>query len=405
LIFIVNGEKEIINCDSKQYFVDTLLDGKQTVHVSPIFDIEKKIKDEVLHIRFCWDMNGSVTPKHTGCINLLQVNQGTHINLTSETIRKVFEELAKKEKLKFIPQDALVGFRGHTSLFLYTPEYSSQTKEKLATSKNKLTHLFDDAQEEVKKAILANPDACAQLLSFFDTYRKKLDSSRNVVKSSGSVTRFNNIIDSKLMDCSSNSVDRTELFITEGSSASGSLIQCRDPKYHGILGLKGKIPNVASMAKDALKNKEIIEIVNALGTGIEPDFSISGLRYGKVIFACDADADGAHINTLLMIVFLRFVPELLKQGHIFRAIMPLYGATVRNVFYPCYSEEELDDFKRNHPNVKIQRYKGLGEMNPDQLKVCLLDEQRRLDPVSYPDNPEDIFKLMIDAGLKRELIK
>ena len=250
-----------------------------------------------------------------------------------------------------------------------------------------------------------NPSVRNDLLSFFESYRRGLDRRGNVVKGGSNVTRYNNIIDSKLLDCTSGAVDRTELFITEGSSASGSLVQCRNPKYHGCLGLKGKIPNVASLTKDVLKNKEIVEIVNALGTGIEPDFSIDSLRYGKIIFACDADSDGAHINTLLMVLFLKLVPDLLKTGHVFRAIMPLYGANIRSQFHPLYTEEDLVQFKRDHQGVKIQRYKGLGEMNPEQLKVCLLDDVRKLQEVTYPDNVDDIFRLMVDAQLKRELIQ
>jgi DNA gyrase subunit B len=218
------------------------------------------------------------------------------------------------------------------------------------------------------------------------------------------VTRFGHILDSKLLDCTSKAVNRTELFITEGASAAGSLIQCRDPRYHGILGLKGKIPNVAAMSIDVLKNKEIVEIINAIGTDIEDNFSIDSLRFGKIVITTDADNDGDHIATLLMVMFLKLTPELLKHGHIYKAIMPLYGASIRKKFYPLYDDGEVTQFKREHPTVKIQRYKGLGEMNPEQLKVCLLDEQRRLEEVTFPDNIDEIYELMTSSEKKRELI-
>lgn len=406
LALIVDGENEVINCNLDEYFKETLLGGKRTKFQTPIFSLKNKIKDEEVHIKFCWDMDSSTASKQTGCINLLEVNQGTHINRTYDVFRNVFFELAKKEKLSFLKQDSITGIRCHTSLFMYNPEYTSQTKEKLASTKEKVDYLYIGLEEQLSNILNDNLEIRSQLLLFFDTYRKKLSSRKNVIKSvSGSVSRFNTLVDSKLRDCTSHSVEKSELFITEGSSASGSLIQCRNTNYHAVLGLKGKIPNIASDTKDALKNKEIIEIINALGTGIEPDFTLSSLRYGKVIFSCDADSDGAHINTLLMVVFLKLVPELLKNNVIYRAIMPLYGSVLRgNRFMPLYSEEELNKFRKQYPNAKIQRYKGLGEMNPDQLKVCLLDESRQLQLITYPNNPDEIFKLMLDANLKRKLI-
>ena len=212
------------------------------------------------------------------------------------------------------------------------------------------------------------------------------------------------MVDSKLRDCTSHNIANSELFIVEGQSAGGSLIQCRDPKHHAILSLKGKIPNIACDSKDFLKNKEIIEIINALGTGFEPDFSISSLRYGKIIFAQDADSDGSHIAVLLMTVFLKLLPGLLKKGCVYKSIMPLYGTTVSKQFIPIYNDQELASIKATHPNAKIQRYNGLGEMNPDQLKMVLLDSTRKLQTINLPENPETILNLMTDSSEKRKLV-
>ncbi len=403
LVLGINDSKEVIDCNINQYFADTLLGG-DTKNTTPIFSIKNKIKDETIQLKFCWKLD-EVNRKQTGCINLLEVNQGNHILRIYSMIRDVFSVLAKENKMSFMPDDALVGFRAHVSLMLYKPEYTSQTKEKLATSKDKLDHLFNGFEDSILKILRNNEEMRNTLLNRFESYRKKLSASKKIVTSNGQITRYNNIIDSKLRDCSSHTIDESELFITEGSSASGSLIQCRDTRYHAVLGLKGKIPNIAGPSKDALKNKEIVEIINALGTGIEPHFDYNGLRYGKIIIACDADADGEHITSLAMVVFLKLTPELIRQGIIYRAIMPLYGAMHHNRFIPIYSDIELNQFKIQHPNVKTQRYKGLGEMNPDQLKVCLLDKDvRRIEVIEFPENPNDIFQLMIDANLKRELI-
>jgi len=405
LILLHDGEKEIINCDINDFFKETLLDNKK-VNVTPIFMLKKKIKDEEIVVKFAWDFNTPSSPRHVGSVNLLSVNQGTHINRVYTVFRNVFTAFAKKEKLTFTPQDCLVGFRAMTSVSLYRPEYTSQTKEKLSTSKAKVDHLFEGLEKQLEVTIDKYPNIKTQLLGFFEGYRKGLSTNKSIVKGGQKVSRFNQQIDSKLKDCTTHLVEKSELFITEGASAAGGLVQCRDPKYHALLGLKGKIPNLAGSKKDFLKNKEVVEIINALGTGIEPDFHINSLRYGHIIFATDADADGAHITALLMVMFLKLIPGLIKdQKYIYRAIMPLYGTTVKSKFVPLYTDEELEKFKLNNPNHKIQRYKGLGEMNPDQLKVCLLDKTtRKLEAIQYPEDPTDIFKLMTSAELKRELI-
>jgi len=405
LILMIDGEKEIINCNVDDFFKDVLLNNRKS-NVTPIFSINHKIKDEEINIKFAWDYSVASSPRQYGSVNLLSVNHGTHINRVYAIIRNVFVELAKKEKLTFKPQDCLIGFRAFTSLSLYRPEYTSQTKEKLSTSKIKMNHLFDGLEGKLTALLEQFPDVKNQLLSFFEGYRKGLSVTKNIVKGGKSISRFNQQIDSKLKDCTTHRLDQSELFVTEGASAAGGLVQCRNPRYHALLGLKGKIPNLAGSRRDFLKNKEVVEIVNALGTGIEPDFNLEALRYGHIIFATDADADGSHITSLLMVLFLKLVPQLIKeQKYIYRAIMPLYGAVVNGTFVPLYDDSAVSEFKLEYPNKKIQRYKGLGEMNPDQLKVCLLDKDaRRLELIDYPDDPSDIFNLMTSSELKRELM-
>jgi DNA gyrase/topoisomerase IV subunit B len=398
-------KQEIINCDIDDYFREAILDS-QSKNVTPIFCLKNKIKDEEIIIKFAWDLNSASALRHCGSINLLSVNQGTHVNRTLTLFRDQFAQYAKKEKLSFQPQDCLVGFRAITMLSLYTPEYTSQTKDKLSTSKAKLDNLYNGLETQLDSLMVQYPEVKSQLLGFFEGYRKGLSNSKNIIKGGKEITRFNQVIDSKLKDCTTHTVENSELFITEGSSAAGGLVQCRNPKFHAILGLKGKIPNMAGGKKDFLKNKEVVEIVNSLGTGIAPDFDKEHVRYGKVIFATDADADGAHITSLLMVLFLKLVPGLIQDGtKIYRAIMPLYGGVKAGKFYPFYTEEDLVKFKQENSNIKVQRYKGLGEMNPDQLKVCLLDHNtRRLELIEYPENVDEIFKIMTDAEVKRGLL-
>lgn len=405
LILMDGDKKEIINNTIDGYFKDVIMEG-ETKNVTPVFTIRTKIKDEEMLIKFAWNLNSSMTMKSQGSVNLLSVNQGTHISRSLLMFRDVFAEYARKEKLSFQPNDCLVSFRCLIMLSMYKPEYSSQTKEKLSTTKTKLDHLYNGLDVQLTKVMDANPEVKMQLLGFFENYRKGLSANKTITRGSKEVTRFNQNIDSKLKDCTAHSIEHSELFITEGASAAGGLVQCRDTRYHAILGLKGKIPNLATGKKDFLKNKEVVEIANAIGTGIEPDFNCEHVRYGKIIISTDADADGDHITSLMMVLFLKLLPKLIQdQTKVYRAVMPLYGAMKSGKFHPFYSEETKEKFIAENPNIKIQRYKGLGEMNPDQLKVCLLDKDtRHLELIKYPENHEEIFSIMTDAEIKRGLL-
>ena len=408
LIFKVDDkEKEVIKMSMNDYFNNNFYKN-QRENVTPIFEVRRKIKDEELRILFGWDMNSYSQPVTSGCINLLPVEQGTHINMTYLALQDVFESIAKKEKLNYNSNDYKIGLRVYTTLELYDPKYSSQTKERLSNSKVSLEHLYSNLDKDIETAMRSDEELFNRIVYFIDSYRQSLNTKKAVVKtSSGGVTRYNQSIDSKLKDCSSNIVSQCELFITEGDSASGGLVQCRNPKFHAVLGLKGKIPNLAAGKKDFLKNKEIVEIINALGTGVPPDFDISRIRYNKIIIATDADPDGAHIATLFVVAMLKIIPGILDAGKIYKAVMPLYGVRkFEGRFLPFYSEEDMRAFRDQHPKVEITRYKGLGEMMPNQLKECLINpDVRHLIQIPSCSDPEEIFKIMTDAEAKRNLIE
>ena len=201
----------------------------------------------------------------------------------------------------------------------------------------------------------------------------------------------------KLADCSSKVAEECEVYIVEGDSAGGSAKQGRNRKYQAILPLWGKMLNVEKSRADKIYNNEKLKpVIQAVGAGIGADFDISKIRYGKVIIMADADVDGAHIRTLLLTFFFRYMRPLLEQGHVFLAQPPLYKVSkkgIKDVY--CYTDEELDTEleKIGRDNVSIQRYKGLGEMNPEQL----------WDTTMNPDN-RILIKVTMEDAMKADQI-
>lgn len=313
---------------------------------------------------------------------------GTQVEGFKRALTKTFNEYARKNKLLKESEDNLSGEdirEGLTviiSVKIEDPQFEGQTKQKLGNSEargavdsivsGQLTYFLE--QNPTIGKIICEKAVLAQRAR--DAARKARDlTRRKTALDVGSLP-------GKLADCSDKNPENCEIFIVEGDSAGGSAKKARVRATQAILPLRGKILNVEKARLDRiLGNAEIKAMITAFGTGIHEDFDISKLRYNKIIIMTDADVDGAHIDTLMLTFFYRFMPELIKEGHVYLAMPPLYQVTRNKKNYYAYSDEELNkiltEIGRDNQN-KIQRYKGLGEMDASQLWETTMDPETRI---------------------------
>ena len=389
-----NGRQEVFSLDKHQLFRNYV-----KTNDCVITELSSEKNPEKFDVLFTYQDDGAIAPHVFSSVNLLPVSQGgSHVNFFYDLLRNFFVSKAKKYNFKFQPNDALCKLRAYLSLNLKEPKFSSQTKDTLITSKNYLVDLFGkDLQRQLEKSFSDNEELFLDYLQNFQLYRNKLNAKKIVQIGSGkrASTKF-----TKLRDCTSRN---GELYVVEGESAGGGIIQVRDVRKHAILPLKGKsIPNVTT-TKDILNNQEIKELISAVGTNVGPDFDISKMRYDKIICATDADPDGAHITCLLTMAIAVLLPDIIKEGRYFLARTPLFAITEGKTFIPLWTNEELE--KARKQGRRITRFKGLGELSPHQLKICLLDEATRfLVPVKFSSNIDELLMLFSDVNKKRELV-
>lgn len=298
------------------------------------------------------------------------------------------------------------------SIKLAEPQFEGQTKAKLGNSEVRgIVESF--TSEHLSTYLEENPKISKIIIEKAISSQRARDAARKA----RDLTRKRSILDNtslpgKLADCSSDDPDITEIYIVEGDSAGGSAKQGRHRNYQAILPLRGKIMNVEKARLDKILNyEEIRSMITAFGTGIGPDFDISKLRYGKIILMTDADVDGAHIRTLLLTFFFRYMRELIDNGHIYIANPPLYKITRGKKEHYVYSEKELNNLldEIGRTGYGIQRYKGLGEMNADQLFDTTMDpETRTLSRVTVDDArlADEIFTTLMGDKVapRREFI-
>ena len=390
----VDGVDRVIKGSEEELIADYL---SKTVETWLTFDLKNK-SGESCHLRIGWEKESFGASKFINSVNLVRTDGGVHITKLNNILKSMFSYYAKKKSFNFNEEDCLQGLRAYLSLEIINTSFSAQVKTTL--EKNSDISIMDGLEKEIKSVLDKNEEYLLELLGRFQLYRQAIQSKKiNNVRSNGkrrSLTKF-----TKLKDCSEIG---GELFIGEGDSAINGIAGLRNYKKHAMLPLRGVIPNTLVMEREKfLKNAEVIDIIQALGCGIESQCDISKLRYERVIICTDSDPAGHWIASLLIILFAKLTPDLIKKGHLFICKTPLYGVIRNKVFVPLWNEVDLEKARVN--KEKIKRFKGLGEFNPPELKVFMLDDTRILIPVTWSENHyEEIFELFTSSEKKRELV-
>lgn len=370
----------------RAYLTKLLTDGQKKAVLAEVFTLDRE-DDPPLECVLTWTESPEES-FHTFVNGIPTPFGGTHeAGLKSAIVKAVrnyinVHELTPKG-LTITAEDTREGVVAILSLYLKQPQFQGQTKEKLGNPEvtGQVDALIRTALENF---LLHNPsqaDAIAQRVILAAKARTASRAALETVRSKGSVSHRLNL-PGKLADCSSTNPENSELFIVEGDSAGGSAKQGRDRTFQAILPLRGKVLNTeqASLSK-VLTNKELSDVVSALGCGVDKSFDVAKLRYHKICLLMDADSDGNHICTLLLTFFYRHLPELIRQGYVYIARPPLYKIEIGKELHWAIDDAEKDRIlaRRNGHAGKanVQRFKGLGEMNPQTLKETTLDPRSR----------------------------
>ena len=391
-------------------FVEFLNKSKETLHKKPIY-IEKNGEVPVeIAIQYTSSYSENI---YTFVNNINTIEGGTHLEGFKRSLTKVFNDYARshnilKEKDNNLQgEDIREGITAVVSVKVKEPQFEGQTKTKLGNSEvtgvvqsmvNEALSAFLEENPQVAKAIL---EKCISASRAREAARK----ARELVRKKSSLET--STLPGKLADCSSKNAKECEVYIVEGDSAGGSAKQGRDRKFQAILPLWGKMLNVEKARADKIYgNDKLNPVIVAIGAGIGAEFDITKIRYGKVIIMADADVDGAHIRTLLLTFFFRYMRPLIENGNVYLAQPPLYKLSKRGMedVY-CYTDEdlqkaykELEEKGIQRDQLGLQRYKGLGEMNPEQLwDTTMNPETRILVKVTMDDaiKADEIFTLLM----------
>ncbi|MDX2917640.1 MULTISPECIES: DNA topoisomerase (ATP-hydrolyzing) subunit B [Streptomyces] len=407
-------------------FVKYLNSRKGDVIHQSVIDIEAEDKDRLLSAEIAMQWNTQYTEGVYSFANAIHTHEGgTHEEGFRAALTSLVNRYARDKKLlrekddNLTGEDVREGLTAIISVKLGEPQFEGQTKTKLGNTEAK-TFVQKVVHEQLTDWFDRNPNEAADII------RKGIAAStaRVAARKARDLTRRKGLLESaslpgKLSDCQSNDPTKCEIFIVEGDSAGGSAKSGRNPMYQAILPIRGKILNVEKARIDKiLQNTEVQALISAFGTGVHEDFDIEKLRYHKIILMADADVDGQHINTLLLTFLFRFMKPLVEAGHVYLSRPPLYKIKWgRDDFEYAYSDRERDALvalgKQNGKRIKedsIQRFKGLGEMNAEELRVTTMDvDHRVLGQVTLDDaaQADDLFSVLMgeDVEARRSFIQ
>ncbi|WP_030685795.1 DNA topoisomerase (ATP-hydrolyzing) subunit B [Streptomyces globisporus] len=403
------------------------LNSRKGELVNPtVIDIEAEDKERTLSVEIAMQWNSSYSEGVYSFANTIHTHEGgTHEEGFRAALTTLVNKYARDKKLLREKDDNLTGDdirEGLTAIIsvkLGEPQFEGQTKTKLGNTEAK-TFVQKVVHEHLTDWFDRNPNEAADII------RKGIQAAtaRVAARKARDLTRRKGLLESaslpgKLSDCQSNDPSKCEIFIVEGDSAGGSAKSGRNPMYQAILPIRGKILNVEKARIDKiLQNTEVQALISAFGTGVHEDFDIEKLRYHKIILMADADVDGQHINTLLLTFLFRFMRPLVEAGHVYLSRPPLYKIKWgRDDFEYAYSDRERDALvelgKQNGKRIRedsIQRFKGLGEMNAEELRVTTMDvEHRVLGQVTLDDaaQADDLFSVLMgeDVEARRSFIQ
>ncbi|MBR4461841.1 MAG: DNA topoisomerase IV subunit B [Erysipelotrichaceae bacterium] len=391
-----NEQETFLYNDGLISFMDYLHEDKYVLHDTVYFTGER----DGINVDIAFQYTDGYQENTFSYVNLVRTGDGgTHEVGYKTAFTKVMNEFARetgllKEKDKnFEGSDVREGLTSIISCSI--PEnilqFEGQTKGRLGTPQAK-TAVDSIVTEKLTYYLHENKELATQLIKKIqrasiarEAARKAKDEARSGKKSS---TRSKEILSGKLASAQSKDSSKLELFLVEGDSAGGSAKKCRDSSFQAILPLRGKVLNTERASVSEIeKNEELNTIIHCIGAGVGPHFNIDDIHYDKIVIMTDADTDGAHIQVLLLTFFYRFMRELIETGHVYIAMPPLYGVMKNKERVYLYSDDELNEYRKIHgEKLDIQRYKGLGEMDADQLWDTTMDpEKRTLIQISIED--------------------